>query len=148
MRIVLALVGLLLLAGCSQPPAPADDETPRVSVKPAEERTTRSAVFFEASFDLTLGGTQTWAVDVPANATNVVASFAYDDSFFHLGLHLDLEDCGSRDYTGPGGSIGTTPGAWQYPVCDAAKPGTHGFTVTVDNGLADATVQLIATVPR
>lgn len=147
MRFLLALAALALLAGCADP-APLQDDAPRVSEKPTEPRTTRSSVFFEAPFDLTLGGTQSWDVEVPANATDVVASFAYEDSFFHLGLHLDLEGCGSRDYAGPGGALGSGPGTWEYPVCGAAEAGTHRFTVTVDNGLADATVHLVATVPK
>lgn len=140
------LLGVLLLAGCASPSPDKDD--PRVSQGASEPSTTTSASLLDEAVSLTPGGTQTWSVDVPANATKLHLTIQYaENRFFVLGMHLSLDGCGQQDFETTG-SIGGGPGTREYPVCETATPGAHDFTLVVDNGILDGQVRLAADVPR
>lgn len=143
----LVLLLTIALAGCASDP-PQEGEGPRVSEAGSAPEVLMHVVLLDTAVQLTPAGAQSWEVLVPANATNVEAEFTYRDTFFHRGIHLSLAGCGTFDFDGPGGSIGVTPGTWTYPVCDSATAGTQPFSIAIDAGVVDATVQVTATVPR
>lgn len=148
MKTLAALLLVVLLAGCTSERGDATDDDRRVSQVASEPaNATEAVVLLSEEVSLTPGGTKTWQVQVPLNATDVHFTIVYPENFFHMGLHVALDGCGQEDFD-QGGSIGNGAGSWEYPVCDVAEPGSHEFTLTLDRGILDGRAKLIAYVPK
>lgn len=148
MKVVVGLLLVAFLAGCTSSGGDAPEEVPRVSqVASGPLEPTEAVILLSEEVSLTPGGTKTWQVEVPVNATDVHFTIIYPENFFHMGLHVALDGCGQKDFA-QGGSIGNGAGSWEYPVCDAADPGPHGFTLTLDRGILDGRAKLVAYVPK